>query len=219
MEITYYGHSCFKIKGTEGTVVTDPYNEYVGFKLPNISADVVTVSHHHNDHAQFDQVSGTARRKKPFIIDKPGEYEVGGISVFGVETFHDSHQGAERGPNIVYTIMVDNLRVCHLGDLGHELSSEQLSAIGVADVVLCPVGGVFTIDAKAAVKTIHSLEPSFAVPMHFKTDEHEEKVFGELATLADFLKEYGAEAKPESKLKIDGTKLPEETELVVLQKQ
>jgi L-ascorbate metabolism protein UlaG (beta-lactamase superfamily) len=219
MEITYYGHSCFKIKGTEGTVITDPFNAYVGFTLPTVSADVVTVSHNHKDHAEFSQVGGTARRKKPFIIEKPGEYEVGGVSVFGVETFHDDHQGTERGPNIVFTIMIDNIRVCHLGDLGHELTSDQLSAIGSADVVLCPVGGVFSIGARTAVKTIHSLEPSIAIPMHFKTDEHDQSVFGELDTLEDFLKEYGAEAKPESKLKLEQERLPEETELVVLLKQ
>lgn len=218
MEITYYGHSCFKIKGSQGTIVTDPYHPYVGFTASTLSADIVTVSHQHKDHNAVDQVNGTARRKKPFIVSEAGEYEVGGLSVFGTKTDHDDSKGAERGENIVFVVMVDNVRVCHLGDLGHELTTEQLAEIGPVDVVLCPVGGVYTIDPKTAVKTIHTLEPGFAVPMHYKTKEHEEQMFADLSTLDDFQKAYGTEAKPEAKLKIDSTKIPVETELVVLAK-
>jgi hypothetical protein len=101
MDIIYYGHSCFKIKGSQGSVVTDPYDPYVGFSLPSVSADVVTVSHAHPDHAAFGKISGSTRREKPFIIEQPGEYEVGGISVFGVKTYHDANQGVERGQNII----------------------------------------------------------------------------------------------------------------------
>jgi L-ascorbate metabolism protein UlaG (beta-lactamase superfamily) len=218
MDIIYYGHSCFKIKGSQGSVVTDPYDPYVGFSLPSVSADVVTVSHAHPDHAAFGKISGSTRREKPFIIEQPGEYEVGGISVFGVKTYHDANQGVERGQNIIFTIMVDNIRVCHLGDLGHELSADAISEIGSVDVLLCPVGGTFTIDPKLAVKTIHAIEPSIVVPMHFKTAEHDVNVFSDVATLEDFLKEYGTEVQPEAKLKVDEGRLPEETELVVLQK-
>lgn len=216
MEITYLGHSCFKLKSSEGTVITDPYASFVGFSLPTASADVVTVSHDHEDHNAVGQVRGTARRDKPFLITKPGEYEVGGISVFGVKTYHDSHQGVERGVNHVYTILLDNVRVCHLGDLGHELTPEQIEDIGEIDVLLVPVGGVYTIDSQQATKTIHALEPSYVIPMHFKTPQHDEKVFADLETLADFLKEYGSEVQPEAKLVVTKDRLPEETELVVL---
>lgn len=216
MILSFLGHSCFKIKGKRGTIITDPYNGYVGFNLPGVSADIITVSHAHEDHNNIQAVAGTARRKNPFIVDQPGEYEVGGLSVFGVATWHDASQGAERGNNIVFTALVDDLRICHLGDLGHELSSEQLEEIGSADILLCPVGGVFTINPVQAVKVIRSLEPSIVIPMHYKTAQHKQEVFGELATLDDFVKEYGAEVEPVEKLEIEKSRLPEETELIIL---
>jgi L-ascorbate metabolism protein UlaG (beta-lactamase superfamily) len=215
MDITYFGHSSFKLTGKSGTVITDPFGAYVGITTPKSSADIVTVSHDHPDHNAVAQITGTARRAKPFIIDKLGEYEVGGISVFGVETHHDAHQGAERGKNIIYTILIDGIRICHLGDLGHELTAEQLEAIGEVDVVLCPVGGTFTIDPVLAVKTINVLEPAIAIPMHYKMAGYDEAVFGDLKTLNDFLQEYGSSPAPVAKLSLDKTKLPEETELVV----
>lgn len=216
MDIHYHGHSSFKIKATAGTVITDPFDSYVGFSMPTVSADVVTVSHQHQDHNAVSLVKGTARRQRPFVIDKPGEYEVAGISVFGVPTFHDATQGAERGANVIYSIVMDGISVCHLGDLGHELSQEQLAEIGSVDVLLIPVGGVFTIDPQRAVKTIHTLEPSYVIPMHYKTPEHNQDVFSDLSTLDDFLKAYGTEPKPTAKLSIQEGRLPEETELVVL---
>lgn len=218
MIITYHGHSSFKLRGKEGTVITDPFHSYVGFDFPNASADIVTVSHDHKDHNQNIKVDNTTRRDEPFVIDAPGDYEVGGISVFGVETYHDNTQGSERGDNIVFTILLDDMRICHLGDLGHELTPQQLTKIGPVDILMCPVGGLYTIDPKTAVKTIKSLEPSMVIPMHYKTPAHDGKVFGEMATLAEFLKEYGVEVTPETKLSIDHSRLPEETEVVVLQR-
>ncbi len=216
MTITYLGHSSFKLKGKKGTLVTDPYHEYVGFKMPTTSADIITISHDHKDHNAFEQITGTARRKKPFIIKEAGEYEVGGISVFGVPTYHDDQKGSLRGPNLVFTSLIDHVSVCHLGDLGHELTPTQLEAIGSIDVLLIPVGGVYTIDPKLATKLIHTLEPAYAVPMHYRTDKHDKKVFGDLATVDDFIKEYGAEPQILGKLDLDKNNLPEETELVVL---
>lgn len=216
MEISYYGHSCFKLKGSAGTVLTDPFEASVGFALPTVSADLVTVSHQHSDHSAAKLVSGTARRDKPFVIDQAGEYEVGGISVFGVSTFHDPTGGVERGRNLVFTILIDGIRVCHLGDLGHELTQDQLSEIGSVDVAIVPVGGTFTIDPSLATKTIHMLEPAIAIPMHYNTPAHDQKVYGELATIADFLQAFGSETKPVGKLTLEASRLPEETELVVL---
>lgn len=216
MEISYHGHSTFKLKGKSGTVVTDPFSDYVGLALPSLSADIVTISHDHPDHNASDKIKDTARRKIPFVINHAGEYEVGDISIFGTKTFHDETQGSERGENIVFTIMLDEITVCHLGDLGHELSSDQLTEIGAVDVLLCPVGGVFTIDPALAAKTIRSLEPSIAIPMHYKTPGHNSDVFAELKELSDFLRVYGTETTPIEKLKLEKTRLPEETELVVL---
>jgi len=216
MEITYLGHSCFRLKGNLGTVITDPFDSYIGFNLPSASADIVTISHDHKDHNNYKAINGTARREKPFIITHPGEYEVGGISVFGVKTDHDASGGAERGGNIVYTVLIDDLKICHLGDLGHELTQEQLTEIGQADVLLLPVGGVFTIGADQALKIAQAMEPSYIVPMHYKTAKHDANVFGDMATLEDFMKEFGSEIVPVPKLVISKDRLPEETEMVVL---
>jgi len=217
MTITYHGHSTFKIRGKAGTVVTDPYDDYIGLTLPKMSADIVTVSHDHKDHNEIKTIVGTARRKNPFIVTDAGEYEVGGISVFGVQTFHDANGGVERGTNMVFTTLVDGMRICHLGDLGHELTPKQLEQIGSVDVLLCPVGGTFTINPELAVKTIRAIEPGIVIPMHYKTDKHNNDVFGELKTLEDFLKVYGLSPAAVPKLTLEGkSSLPEETELVVL---
>lgn len=217
MDITYLGHSAFQLKGKRGSVVMDPYQAYVGFSLPSVSADIVTTSHDHPDHNAITAVGGTARRDKPFIISQPGEYEVAGISVFGIESFHDANQGVERGRNTIFTVWLDELRVCHLGDLGHPLTNDMIETIGSVDVLLVPVGGHFTINAAQAVEIIHQLEPAYAIPMHFKTPDHDEKVFGDVQELQVFLKEYGMNPSPQAKFKIEKGSLPEETELVVLQ--
>lgn len=216
MEITYLGHSAFKIKGKNGTVVTDPYSDTVGLTLPNISADIITVSHQHPDHNAVEKIKGTARRAEPFVVSYPGEYEVGGISVFGVQSFHDDKKGEDRGRNTIFSIVIDEMRVCHLGDLGHQLSSSQLEEIGVIDVLLCPVGGHFTIDPKEAMAVIQQIEPSYIVPMHYKTDKHSE-MFAEVQPLESFLKEYGSQPAAQPKLVVEKLKMPEETELVVLE--
>jgi L-ascorbate metabolism protein UlaG (beta-lactamase superfamily) len=216
MNITYLGHSAFKLKGKMGTVVTDPFSEYIGFALPGLSADIVTVSHDHPDHNAVDKIGGTARRQRPFFITEAGEYEVGGVSVFGTTLFHDNTKGVERGQSIAYTILLDDLRICHLGDLGHELTADDAEKIGNIDILLCPVGGVFTIDPATAVKVIRSLEPSIVIPMHFRTPQHKSDLFGELKTLEDFTREYGAAVAPVKKLDVERSSLPEETELVIL---
>ncbi len=216
MEITYFGHSSFKLRGKTGTVVTDPFSNKIGLPFPSVSADIVTVSHSHYDHNATTQVKGTARRAQPFVISYPGEYEVGGVSVFGLPTYHDNKNGAERGENTVFTIVVDEVKICHLGDLGHEFTNEQLEEMSEVDVLLCPVGGFFTIDPKAAVKVIQQIEPSYVIPMHYKTPQHDQEGFEKVATLESFLKEYGASPAPVAKLSVEKNKMPEETQLVVL---
>jgi len=216
MLITYHGHSTFKLKGKLGSVVTDPYHAGIGLQLSTLSADIVTVSHDHSDHNSIEQVKTTARRQRPFIIKKPGEYEIGGISVFGVPTFHDANNGVERGSNTVFTILIDELRVCHLGDLGHELTVTQQEEIGSVDVLLCPVGGVFTIDPKQAMKVIRMLEPSIVIPMHFRTPKHDAAVYADVSTREDFVAVFGSESTEVEKIEITRTSLPEETELALL---
>jgi len=216
MEISYLGHSCFKLKGKKGIVLTDPFDDYIGLKLPVINADIVTSSHDHKDHNAVHRVKPSSRRKQPFIIDRPGAYEVGGISIFGTESFHDNQGGVERGKNTIFVIWMDDIKICHLGDLGHELSNAQIAQIGAVDVLMVPVGGNFTIDAKQAIKLIKSLDPAYAIPMHYKTAQHGSNVFADVKPLESFLNEYGLSPAPEAVLKVEKIKLPEETELVVL---
>lgn len=218
MIITYHGHSCFKLKGKTGTVITDPYSG-VGFTMPSLSADIVTISHDHYDHNNAKDVVGTARRKRPFVIEHLGEYEVGGVSVFGTKSFHDGEAGVKAGLNRIYVIVIDGIRVCHLGDLGHELDENLVKEIGDIDVLLLPVGGVYTINAKQAVAVAKALEPSFIVPMHYKTTAHNQEKFGELQELSEFIKEFGVENVEEiDKLKVEKERLPEEKELVIIQR-
>lgn len=216
MDISYLGHSCFKLKGKNSSVITDPFEKEVGFSLPRLSADVVTVSHDHFDHNNWKGVTGTARRTNPFVIDTPGEYEVLGVSVFGVKTYHDDKKGEERGENVVYSILIDGVSVVHLGDLGHKLSESAVSDLNGVDVLLCPVGGTYTINPKEAVEIISAIEPSIVVPMHYKSDKHDQEKFGQLSSVEEFLAELGKEAQKSDRLSVNKTSLPEEMEVVVL---
>lgn len=219
MTITNLGHACFKLKGKLGTVLFDPYTAMVGWQPPSFSADVVISSHDHPDHNAVSTVRGTTKREKPFIVTQAGEYEIAGISVFSVPTFHDEQEGSLRGPNLVSTVLFEHIRVTHLGDLGHVLTSQQQESIGSTDILLVPVGGVFSLNPEQAVKVIHMLEPSVVIPMHYKTEKHDEKVFSEMKTVQDFLKEYSVEVVSQPTLEISLDRLPEETEVVVLTEQ
>lgn len=216
MEINFLGHSCFRIRGKEASLVTDPFDPYIGFKLPKISADIVTISHDHKDHNNKEAVSGTTKRKKPFVISGPGEYEIAGVSIFGVATFHDPSGGSKRGTNTVYVIALDGMRVAHLGDLGHNLTERQLEEVNGADILMIPVGGTYTINAKEAIEVVGQVEPKIIIPMHYRLPGLTIK----LAPVEEFLKEIGAEAaQPAPKLMISKDKLPQEREVVVLKKR
>lgn len=210
MDISYLGHASFRLKGKTAAVVVDPYGPEVGPKFPKVESDIVAVSHQHFDHNSIDQVAG-----EPFVISGPGEYEVKGVEVVGVSSFHDNKQGSERGTNTIYNFRIDRVNVCHLGDLGQtSLTDAQVEEIGNVDVLLLPVGGHFTIDASEANKIASQLEPRIIIPMHFK--DSETKV-AELAGVEKFLKEIGKESlEPVNKLSVTPDKLPEETQVVLM---
>lgn len=214
MDITYLGHSSFRIKGKNAVVVTDPYDiEKSGVKFPkHIAADIVTVSHGHPDHNATHQIEGN-----PYIIQGPGEYEVKGVGVIGTATFHDTEKGDKRGRNTVYRIEIDGVSIVHLGDLGHTLSSEEVDALDGVDVLMIPVGGVYTINPSEAVSVINEIEPSIVMPMHYKRSDMIGDVFKDMATLPAFLKEIGKEeVTPLPKLSITKDKIPEQMQVVVL---
>jgi len=215
MEIVYFGHSSFRIKGKNAAIITDPHDEKAGKFPKDAEAGIVTVSHAHEDHNQTKKISGN-----PFIISGPGEYEIGGTSVVGIHTFHDEKEGSERGANTVYVIEVEGMRVAHLGDLGHKLTENQMEEIGSVDILMIPIGGVYTIDAKTASEVVKQLDPSIVIPMHYKQEGQDAAMFGQLGTLEDFLKELGkTEITPIPKLVMSTDKLPTELQVVVLEKK
>lgn len=217
MEIIWLGQACFKIKGKNATVVVDPYDpDFTGLKLPkDLQADVVLTTHDHNDHNNVSAVSDPSGATPP-TFKEPGEYEVAGVVVTAISSFHDNSEGSERGKNIIFHLLFDNLNIVHLGDLGQsKLEEEQVAQIGQTDILLIPVGSVYTINAKAAAEIVSQLEPKIIIPMHYKL----EGLKFELEEVENFLKEMGAEGiVPQPKLSITKEKLPEEPQVVVLSK-
>ncbi len=162
MKIVYLGHSCFLLKSNAGkTLITDPYTG-VGYELPSgLFADVVTISHQHFDHNYLTAVQAGE------VLDEAGRYETNGFLVVGEECYHDGAQGKLRGKNILFKITVDGLTVCHLGDVGEEISEELLKKIGRVDILLLPVGGKYTIDADMAKAYVNAVQPKVVIPMHY----------------------------------------------------
>jgi len=154
-------------------VFIDPFDRSVGLRPPQGHADAVFVSHNHYDHNNI-----TTLKDDPAVIDAPGEYSIKGINAIGIDTFHDEKEGAERGRNTVFLIESEDMRICHLGDLGTDLTSSQLEEIDGVDVLLVPVGGKVTIDGKKAAELVRKIEPSIVIPIHYK-------VKGSLIDIAD----------------------------------
>lgn len=211
MDIIWYGQACFKLKGKNASVAIDPYNELIGLKPPKeIEADLVLVTHEHKDHNNVGLVVGS-----PVKIEGPGDYEAKGVAVTGIGVFHDKQKGAERGRNTIYNVNIDGLNIVHVGDLGHLLSEAEIQDLGTTDILLVPVGSVFTIDAKEASELVAQLEPRIIIPMHYNLPGL--KV--DLDPVDKFLKEMGIEnVVPVPKLTITKDKLPEEPQVVVLTK-
>ncbi len=208
MTISWFGQSCFRIEAKEGSVLIDPFSKEIGLKPPRIKDDIVLVSHQHSDHNNIEDANPEA-----FIIQNPGEYEKSGIAVRGIASFHDEKQGIERGPNTIYIIKAEELTIAHLGDLGHVLDDVQVEAIGDVDILMVPIGGTYTIDAKKAVEVISQIEPKIIIPMHYMVPGHaESKIEGP----EKFVKELGLEAEKVEKYKIAKKTMPaEEMKLVM----
>lgn len=214
MEITYLGHSCFKLRGRIATLITDPFDpEMTGRKFPKTESDIVTVSHHHQDHNYTKGVEGDN-----VIVDGVGEYEIKGVSIVGVATYHDNSKGSERGKNTVYKIVMDGIAIVHCGDLGHKLEDSQKEILAGCDVLLVPVGGTYTINHEQAAEIVSQLEPSIVIPMHYKSTSMKKEINDNLAEVQLFLKEMGKEGiTPVNKLNITRDKLPVETTVIVLE--
>ena len=214
MHIIWHGQSFFQIqtslnKGEQTTIAIDPFDESTGLKPPSFQADVLLITHDHHDHNNKKAIKGT-----PFLIEGPGEYEVKEIAIQGVPSFHDEEEGKKRGPNTLYLIEMEEMKVCHLGDFGQkELTEDQLEQIGDIDVLMVPVGGEFTLDAKGAAHVISQIEPKIVIPMHYAIPKLKIK----LDEVDKFLKEVGKKSVvPQPKLLIKKKDLPLETQVVVL---
>ncbi|KGG80976.1 beta-lactamase [Caloranaerobacter azorensis H53214] len=167
MKVKYLGHACFKITTNKGIrIMTDPFDETVGYEIPRDEVDIVTTSHDHFDHNYIKGPTGDFE-----VVNKVGNFYVKDVPITGIATYHDKHQGSERGSNVVYIFTIGDLRVCHLGDLGHIPDSKQIEAIGKIGVLMIPVGGVYTIDADEAKEVVDLINPKIVIPMHYKTED------------------------------------------------
>ncbi len=212
MKIKWLGHACFLIT-SKGSVrmITDPYAVGGGINYSPIkeAADVVMVSHDHGDHSNVSTVQG-----KPEVVKGSGTKTVKGIQFKGIATYHDTSQGQQRGTNIVFCFTVDDMKLCHLGDLGHVLSPEQVTEIGAVDIIFIPVGGFFTIDASTASHVCNQLKPKVVIPMHFKTP----KCAYPIDDVEDFLKgKRNVRRVGSSEIDLEQDKLPVVIEIVLLQ--
>jgi L-ascorbate metabolism protein UlaG (beta-lactamase superfamily) len=208
VDITWLGHSCFRIKGNQAIVITDPFPPDLGYSLGKQTANIVTVSHQHPSHSFVQGINGEPRQ-----VMGPGEYEISGVLILGIATFHDAVKGQARGKNTVYLLEMDGLAVCHLGDLGHVLNDDQVEEIGNVDVLMLPVGGVSTINAAMAAEVIRQLEPKAVIPMHFKTPS----IKRELDPVDDFFKEMGiGKVEPRPRLTVSKSNLPLSTQVFLL---
>lgn len=206
MEITWLGHGCFRIRAKEATVVTDPCDKNSGYSLGRPTADLITVSHEDPSHSAVSAVAGDPR-----VLSGPGEYEISGASVVGVTTWRGKDK--TDGPNIAFVIELEDLRIGHLGGIGHVPTSDQVEEMGNIDILLVPVGGGGAIDAPPAAETVSLLEPKLVIPMHFSTDVDKHN----LDPVDRFLKEMGVKAEERhTKIAVTRSSLPEATQVLVL---
>ena len=183
-EIKWFGHNCFRIRAKEATVITDPVDKVTGFAMSKQTADIVSVSHGHKGHNNLNAV-----RPEFQVVDGPGEYEMHGVFITGIRTYHDSAKGQERGYNTVFLFELEGMRFCHLGDLGHALTTDQLEEIGTPDVLMVPAGGTGVITPAQAAEVVGQLEPKIVIPMQYATEQGDR----DLGDLATFCKALGVE--------------------------
>ena len=215
MKIKWYGHAAFLITSDQGLkIIIDPYEPgafggQLSYGKINDQAEIVLTSHDHADHNYTKDIPGS-----PQIIKGSGSKTIKGISIKGISTYHDSSKGSERGTNTIFAIKLDNIQLCHLGDLGHLLSDKDLAEIGPVDILLIPVGGFFTIDSKEATRVAEQIKPKILIPMHFKT----EKCGFPISPVEDFLKgKTNIKRAKASEATFDKANLPQQIEIVVLE--
>ena len=210
MKIKWLGHASFLITAENGTkIITDPYGDYPGLSYAPIgeTADIMLVSHDHGDH------TGGKVKGNPKQVAGGGSKRISNTEFKGINTYHDTSKGSQRGKNTIFCFAVDGVRICHLGDLGHELSKSEVAEIGQVDVLIIPVGGFYTIDAATASAVCEQIKPRVIIPMHYKND----KCAFPIAGVEDFLKDRKNVKKSDSsEIELRAGQLQQATEIVVL---
>jgi|BEDMetMinimDraft_2_1075160.scaffolds.fasta_scaffold01875_2 L-ascorbate metabolism protein UlaG (beta-lactamase superfamily) len=209
MEITWFGHSFVRVRDKSITIAVDPYSPTLGLSPVKVFADVVLITHKHENHSYLQAIKGEYK-----LIDGPGEYEIKEAFITGFATYHDSKEGQELGKNTVYVVELDRLRICHLGDLGHLLDEVTLEQIGEIDVLLIPVGGGNSLKASEAAEVIGQIEPKIVVPIHYSLPG----IKVPLDPVEKFLKEVGSEQSvAQPRLNIASAPSDDTTRFVVLE--
>ncbi len=216
MEIKYITHASFVIKTKTATVVTDPFGSGIGIKFPKIPADVVLISHHHDDHDNVKGIEGD-----PIVFDWPGEYDCKGVSIRGIATFHDNEKGAKRGKNVMFKITAENISVLHCGDLGHVLDDKTIEEVGNIDILCIPVGGYYTIDPHVAMQITKQIEPALVLPMHYQVPGLDPKLATNLKPVNEFLSamsQVGLTPQPKLSVKREDIAQETNTKVVLLER-
>ena len=164
LQIRWHGHACWEITN-DLTLVTDPHDgKSIGIPAPNVAGDIILVSHDHYDHNSVKTVEKDGSK----VIKDGRKRNISNIEIKGIESFHDEEHGAKRGSNIIYKFEIDNIKFCHLGDLGHDLEGDAVEKIVEVDILFIPIGGTFTVDDKGAWNVIKKIKPKIIIPMHYK---------------------------------------------------
>ena len=215
MDISYLGHSSFRIRFKNTFVVTDPYDSAkVGLKMPKVTANIVTISHDHFDHNPLANVKDYKK-----VVAGPGEYEIMDVSILGYPSFHDGKKGKDRGKNTIYVFETEGLRVCHLGDLGHTLKDKVVDKIGDIDILMIPVGGEYTIGPSEALEIVRAIEPNIIIPMHYFQKGMKKDAFGKLKTADEFMKASNLSVEKTNKLVVKISDVEEGQKIVLLEKK
>lgn len=211
MKIDYIAHACFKITLKNGTVIVfDPFDKEIGYEFPEVKADYVICSHEHYDHCKTESLIEGYEK-----IDPLQGFQNETFSVFGIETFHDSHGGRDRGENTVTVLKADGLTLMHMGDIGHMPEADFYEKAGKVDILLIPVGGNYTIDAEQAIEICKIMEPNIIIPMHYKTLFLEMDV-DPVYKFTDKAKGYFDRAHCSSSYEIEAANLKKRTRILVM---
>ncbi len=213
MKLTWIAHSCFEVNLKDGKkIVIDPFDDTIGYDCPDLSADIVLVSHDHFDHNYVKRVKGEYE-----LIKDAGEYIFGDLKITAISCFHDKEQGALRGSNLIFIIESEGVRLAHFGDLGHMPSEELYNKIGKVDVLLIPVGGVFTVDGKEAFEICRRIEPNTIIPMHYKTNMLDMGIDNIQTFINANDRIFDVSVRGDSSLELDSSSLKKRTRIFVMQ--